>query len=127
MANLDAVFHALSDGTRRAVVARLAQGPASVSELAAPHDMALPSFMKHLRVLEGCGLVQSAKKGRVRTCALCPDTARQAEGWLAGQRRVWTGRLDRLDAFLTAPGTKGPADESADERHDDEPGADALR
>ena len=67
---LDAIFHALADPTRRAVIQRLGEGPATVSELAEPFDMALPSFMKHVRVLEGTGLVRSRKLGRIRTCVL---------------------------------------------------------
>ncbi|MCC5995701.1 MAG: helix-turn-helix transcriptional regulator [Oceanicaulis sp.] len=101
MANLDSIFHGLADPTRRAVIARLAQGPAPVSELAAPHAMALPSFLKHLKVLEASGWVESEKSGRVRTCRLRPEAAKTAEDWLGRQRRDWEARLDRLDAFLT--------------------------
>jgi DNA-binding transcriptional ArsR family regulator len=100
MANLDSIFHGLADPTRRAVIARLAAGPAPVSELAAPHDMALPSFLKHLKVLETGGWIRSDKTGRVRTCRLNPDTVKAAEGWLGQQRALWESRLDRLDAFL---------------------------
>ena len=100
MANLDLIFHGLADPTRRAVIARLAAGPAPVSELAAPHDMALPSFLKHLKVLEAGGWIESDKAGRVRTCRLKPETAKAAEGWLGQQRSLWEARLDRLDAFL---------------------------
>lgn len=100
MANLDSIFHGLADPTRRAVIARLASGPAPVSELAAPHAMALPSFMKHLKVLEAGGWIESGKRGRVRTCRLRPEAAKAAEGWLGQQRSLWEGRLDRLDAFL---------------------------
>ncbi|MFT6669233.1 MAG: DNA-binding transcriptional ArsR family regulator [Afipia broomeae] len=101
MANLDSIFHGLSDPTRRAVIVRLAAGPAPVSELAAPHDMALPSFLKHLKVLEAGGWIESDKAGRIRTCRLKPETAKAAEGWLGQQRSLWEARLDRLDAFLT--------------------------
>lgn len=100
MANLDSIFHGLADPTRRAVIARLAAGPAPVSELAAPHDMALPSFLKHLKVLEAGGWIQSDKVGRIRTCRLRPEAAQAAEGWLGQQRSLWEARLDRLDAFL---------------------------
>lgn len=99
--SLDGVFQALADPTRRAVIGRLGQGPASVSDLAAPFDMALPSFMKHLRMLEGAGLVRSAKTGRVRTCVLARERLDAAESWLEAQRRVWEGRADRLEAFVT--------------------------
>ena len=100
MANLDSIFHGLADPTRRAVIARLATGPAPVSELAAPHDMALPSFLKHLKVLEAGGWITSGKAGRVRTCCLRPEAAKAAEGWLGQQRSLWEARLDRLDTFL---------------------------
>ena len=97
MANrLDTCFAALSDPTRRAVVEKLAAGPATVSDLAAPHDIALPTFMRHLKVLEDCGLVRSAKKGRVRTCHFEAAPLMEVQGWLEWQRRVWEGRLDRL-------------------------------
>jgi len=96
----DPVFRALSDGTRRAVLERLARGPASVSELARPFDMALPSFLQHLKVLERGGLVRSRKAGRVRTYSLAPRALGEAERWLARQRRLWVRRLDQLDAHL---------------------------
>lgn len=97
---MDDVFRALADPTRRQVVERLSQQPASVSELAQPFRMALPSFLEHLKVLEGCGLVTSTKTGRVRTYRLAPDRLRQAEDWLSRQRRIWEQRLDQLDAYL---------------------------
>jgi DNA-binding transcriptional ArsR family regulator len=98
-AALSEVFNALADPTRRAIVGVLGRGPASVSELAAPFEMALPSFMKHLTVLERSGLVRSSKAGRVRTCALVPKTLTQAERWMAQQRAVWEARSDRMAAF----------------------------
>ena len=97
---LDHVFRALADPTRRAVLERLGRGPAAVSELAAPFDMALPSFMQHLQVLEDCGLVRSRKSGRVRTCQLAPKPLEKAERWMAEQRRIWERRLDQLDDYL---------------------------
>lgn len=97
---LDRVFHALSDPTRRAVLARLGQGPASVGELAKPFAMALPSFTQHLGVLETCGLVRSHKRGRVRTYRLTPQPLAAAEDWLGAQRTMWERRLDQLDAYL---------------------------
>jgi DNA-binding transcriptional ArsR family regulator len=97
---IDGVFRALSDPTRRRVLERLTSSPASVSELAAPFDMALPSFVQHLRVLEGCGLVRSRKTGRVRTYRLVPQRLRLAEDWLARQRSLWERRLDQLDDYL---------------------------
>jgi DNA-binding transcriptional ArsR family regulator len=95
-ANLNAVFHAMSDATRRAVVETLVRGPATVGTLAAPHEMALPTFLKHLKVLESSGLVRSEKSGRVRTCRLQPNALARAETWFARQRRTMAGRLDRL-------------------------------
>lgn len=99
-ANIDAIFRALSDPTRRHVVERLSQKPASASDLAAPYKMALPSFVEHMKVLEGCGLVRSHKEGRVRTYELAPDRLKAAEDWLGKQRRFWEKRLDQLDAYL---------------------------
>jgi DNA-binding transcriptional ArsR family regulator len=99
-AALDRVFSALADPTRRAVLRRLGRGPAPVSELAEPFDMALPSFMQHLRVLEDSGLVRSRKKGRVRTCRLAPQPLKRAESWIAEQRALWERRLDQLDGYL---------------------------
>jgi DNA-binding transcriptional ArsR family regulator len=98
--NIDGVFRALADPTRRHVLERLSRSPASVSELAKPFDMALPSFVEHLRILEGYGLVRSAKSGRVRTYQLVPARMRAAEDWLAAQRTFWTTRLDQLDTYL---------------------------
>lgn len=94
--NLDRMFAALSDPTRRAVVEQLTQGRASVSELASPHPMAMPTFLRHLKVLEEAGLVRSIKKGRVRTCHLQAAAMNEVQGWLAWQREAWEGRLDRL-------------------------------
>ena len=96
---LDSFFGAMSDPTRRAVIERLASGPASVSELHAPHKMALPTFMRHLKVLEETGIVRSIKKGRVRTCHIEPEPLIAAQGWLAWQKEIWENRLDRLDAL----------------------------
>lgn len=97
---LDGVFHALSDPTRRRVGELLGRGPATTSELARPFDMALPSFTQHLSVLERAGLVTSEKKGRVRTYRLAPEPLERMDTWLAGQRALWTRRLDQLDALL---------------------------
>jgi len=99
--SLDALFTALGDPTRRAVLARLARGPASVSELAAPHDMALPSFLGHLRKLEAAGLVETPKSGRIRECRLLPGALSPARHWLEEQRALWEGRLDRFDDYVT--------------------------
>ncbi len=99
---LDRIFHALADSTRRAVLAQLSQHPAPVSVLAEPFAMALPSFLQHLRVLEDCGLVRSEKSGRVRTYRLTPEALETAEGWLREHRALWERRLDQLDDHLKA-------------------------
>lgn len=99
--NLDRVFHALSDPTRRAVLQQLGAGPASVSALADPHEMAFQSFTQHLKVLEESGLVLTAKEGRVRTCRIADDALVNAQEWIAGQRRQWTEQFDRLDDYLS--------------------------
>lgn len=104
---LDRIFHALAHPARRGVVQRLTHGPAAVSELAEPFDMALPSFLQHLDVLEDCGMVRSAKRGRVRTYALTPRPLRAAEGWLGKQRALWEQRLDQLDDYLLRLDAKG--------------------
>lgn len=109
-ARLDSVFLALSDATRRAVLARLCHGPATVGDLAQPFDMALPSFLKHIRVLEGSGWIATRKQGRVRTCCLRPDTLAISQRWLLAQQQVWEGRADRLEQFVTG---EGPAGRSA--------------
>ena len=98
---LNGVFLALADPTRRAVLGRLGEGSASISELAKPFDMALPSFMKHIRFLEESGLIVTRKQGRVRTCAIEQDRLALVDGWLAEQRAIWEGRTDRLALFVT--------------------------
>ena len=97
---LSRVFSALSDPTRRAMVARLARGPASVSELAKPLPMSLPSVVQHLKVLEESGLVRSEKTGRIRTCWIEQDRLDVAQTWLGKQRALWEARFDRMDALL---------------------------
>jgi len=106
---LDQVFLALGDPTRRAIVSRLGAGAASVKELAAPFAMALPSFMKHLGVLERSGLIRSQKQGRIRTCELEPATLLAAETWIAEQRAIWESRSDRLAAYVESLHTKEKA------------------
>lgn len=104
--HLDACFSALSDPTRRAVIEQLVHSPATVSTLAAPHAMALPTFMRHLGVLEKCGLVRSEKTGRVRTCHINASPLLEVQGWLAWQRLMWENQLDQLDQMalsLDAP------------------------
>ena len=98
--SLDAAFHSLADPTRRAVVSRLTKGPATVKELAQPFDMGLPSFMKHLRVLEKDGLISSKKGGRVRTCWVNTERLASAESWLSEQRQLWQARTERLADYV---------------------------
>ena len=105
-ARLDHVFVALGDPTRRAIVRRLGSGSASVTELAAPFAMALPSLMKHLGVLERSGLIRSRKQGRIRTCELEPAALKTAEAWIVEQRALWESRSDRLVAYVEALKTK---------------------
>lgn len=100
---LDGIFQALADPTRRAVLGRLGRGPASISDLAKPFDMALPSFMKHIRFLEQNGLIRTRKQGRVRTCAIDRQQFAAVEAWLSEQRALWEGRTDRLEQFVTTP------------------------
>lgn len=97
--DLDAVFQSLADPTRRAVIARLGKGAASVTDLAKPFEIALPSFMKHIRQLESSGLIRTRKHGRVRTCTIEKAKFAMIDGWLQEQRTLWEARLDRLDAF----------------------------
>jgi DNA-binding transcriptional ArsR family regulator len=99
---MDRVFHALADPSRRRVVQQLSRAPASVSELAKPLDMSLPSVMQHLQVLEESGLIRTEKVGRVRTCHIEPKALSVAEGWIAAQRTMWSHRLDRIADLLVA-------------------------
>jgi DNA-binding transcriptional ArsR family regulator len=99
-ASLDRAFQALADPTRRAVIERLSRGPASVSELARPFDMALPSFMQHLGMLEARGLIRTRKQGRVRTCEIVAEPLEEMSRWLGEQRALWTTRIDQLDSYL---------------------------
>ncbi|MGY2743676.1 ArsR/SmtB family transcription factor [Arthrobacter sp. UYCu723] len=97
---LDGVFHALADPTRRAIVARLCEGPATVSQLAEPFPISLPGIVQHLQVLQASGLIRSEKIGRVRSCSVDPATVRRAENWLGQRRTPAERRLDRLEGFL---------------------------
>ena len=96
----DDVFYALSNSTRRKVLEQLSVGSATVSELAAPFDMKLPSFVQHLSVLEQSRLVKSKKRGRVRTYEIVPERFKVAEHWLSEQRQLWEVRLDRFDKYV---------------------------
>jgi DNA-binding transcriptional ArsR family regulator len=104
--HLDGIFQALADPTRRAVIGRLGRGPASVGELAQPFDMALPSFMKHIHLLEETGLIRTRKSGRVRTCEIDKARFEAVDGWLGEQRAIWEGRTDRLEQFAIAATNK---------------------
>jgi DNA-binding transcriptional ArsR family regulator len=97
---LDRVFAALADSTRRGILESLSQGELAVSELAAPHDMSLPGFMKHLRVLEDAGLVARSKEGRVVSCELSAAPMKAAAAWMARYEKFWTEKLDSLARYL---------------------------
>jgi DNA-binding transcriptional ArsR family regulator len=97
---LNGIFQAIGDPTRRAVLGRLSSGPASVSDLAKPFDMALPSFMQHSRLLEESGWIRTRKMGRVRICAIEEEPFTAIERWLSEQRAIWEGRTDRLQQFV---------------------------
>ncbi len=99
-ASLDRVFWALGDPTRFAIVEQLARQPASVSDLARPFNLSLPTFMQHLGVLEECGLVTSEKTGRVRMCSLNKNKLEEVDAWISAQKRLWTTRFDALDKLL---------------------------
>ena len=105
--DLGPLFRALADPARRAIVERLARGPAPVSELARPLPMSLPAAMQHLEVLQAAGLVRSEKTGRVRICALEPRALNLAERWLNARRSEWEARLDRLGDYLQTLENKG--------------------
>jgi DNA-binding transcriptional ArsR family regulator len=108
-AALDRVFQALADPTRRVMVERLSRGPASVTELAEPFEMSLPSIVQHLQVLEASGLIRSEKLGRVRTCQIGAAALGSAERWISERRATWERRLDRLGDYLneTDPERRG--------------------
>ena len=115
---LDEVFHALGDSSRRAMVERLSRGPASVSELAKPFAMALPTVTQHLGVLEKAGLVTSHKEGRVRTYQLTPGALTPAANWISRQKLPAERRLDRLGSFLNRPPTSTDNDPGTNARSD---------
>ncbi len=99
--NLDRIFAALSDPTRRAILARLTAGEASVGELAAPFEMSLPAVSKHLKVLEQAGLLERRRDGRTLYCRMQPTPLQDASEWIARHRAFWEGSLNSLDSFLT--------------------------
>jgi DNA-binding transcriptional ArsR family regulator len=105
---MDRVLHALADPSRRVIVERLSNGPASVSELARPLPMSLPAVIQHVQVLEASGLVRSEKVGRVRTCRMEPAALRQVERWIGARRSSWERRLDRLGEYLEETADESP-------------------
>jgi DNA-binding transcriptional ArsR family regulator len=105
--NIDRIFHALGDATRRTMMERLSQGPMSVSMLAEPFDMTLAAVVQHMQVLEECGLVETEKVGRVRSCRINPAGLDAMEQWIGDRRSVWEGRLDRLGELLAGLNRNG--------------------
>jgi DNA-binding transcriptional ArsR family regulator len=101
--DIDRVFHALGDATRRAILEKVSQGPISVSRLAEPFEMSLAAVVQHLQVLEESGLVQTEKVGRVRTCRIEPAGLNVAMQWIGDRRSTWERRLDRLGDLLAGP------------------------
>lgn len=101
---LDLTFGALADPTRRAILARLAQGEATVGQLARPFDVSRPAVSKHLRVLERAGLVRREREGRYRRCALDAGPMRDAAEWVERYRKFWEGQLDSLSRYLEGEG-----------------------
>lgn len=97
---LSQTFAALADPTRRAILAQLSQGPATVNELAAPFDISLPAISRHLKVLEGAGLIARGREAQWRPCELKAEPLKQVDGWLSRYRGFWEGSFDRMDAYL---------------------------
>lgn len=110
--DLNLVFQALSDPTRRAMLAALGKGAVPVSELAEPTGLALPTVLRHLGVLEAAGLIVSQKQGRVRTCQLRPETLDGAVDWLSQQRGIWEARADRLEDYVMRLMAEGGGDDA---------------
>ena len=110
MDNLDATFAALADSTRRAILARLAKGEASVTDLAEPFAMSQPAISKHLKVLEGAGLISRGRDAQRRPCRIEAKPLEEASGWLDGYRQIWEGNFQRLDALLDELKSQGKAD-----------------
>jgi DNA-binding transcriptional ArsR family regulator len=117
MTSLDHTFAALADPTRRAILARLAQGDATVGELAEPFAISLPAISRHLRVLETAALIAREREGQNRRCRLRPEALAQASEWLDFYRRFWSGALDRLDAHLTKQNPREKAKEGDPDGH----------
>lgn len=109
---LSATLWALADPTRRAILARLTQGEATVNELAEPFEISLPAISRHLKVLESAGLISRGREAQWRPCRLEAEPLRQVDGWLEKYRRFWEGSFDKMDAYL-ATLTKGKDDDRA--------------
>jgi DNA-binding transcriptional ArsR family regulator len=105
--NIDHIFRALGDPTRRAMMERLSQGPMSVSRMAEPFDMTLAAVVQHIQVLEECGLVETEKVGRVRSCRIEPTGLDAMEQWIRDRRSMWERRLDRLGDLLAEEDKNG--------------------
>jgi len=97
---LSTTFAALADPTRRAILARLAQGHATVNELAEPFDISLPAISRHLKVLQSAGLISRSREAQWRPCTLRPEPLRELDGWLDRYRQFWSGSFDKMDAYL---------------------------
>src|SRR4051812_19201080 len=122
---LSATFAALADPTRRAILARLAAGEASVTELAGPFAMSLPAVSKHLKVLERAGLIERGRQAQARPCRISPEPLKEATGWLDRYRSLWEERLDRLEDYLRE--LQQPAGETKDRRTGGGPGRGGRR
>ncbi len=109
---LDPIFHAMADGTRRQIIARLSFGPATVTDIAAPLTISLPAVLQHLKVLENARIISSQKIGRTRTCHLDLPALSRAETWIAERRQFWSDRIDRLSDFLTETDANSTDDRS---------------
>lgn len=103
MQNLDPIFNALADPTRRAILARLARGEANVGQLAKPFKISPPAISRHLKVLEEAALISNERRGKQRVCCLNPEALAQARDWLDFSRRFWSGSFDRLESHLKKP------------------------
>lgn len=109
---LSLTFSALADPTRRAILARLASGSASVNEIAEPFDISLPAVSRHLKVLEAAGLVTRGREAQWRPCTLNPNPLKDLDGWIAGYRRFWDGSFDKMEDYLKTL-TEGAANDRA--------------
>lgn len=114
---LSTTFGALADPTRRAILARLAQGEATVTELAAPFDLSLPAISKHLRVLQRAGLIEQGRQAQWRPCRLTPAPLRDAADWIGQYKRHWQESLERLDEYLRELQEKEQTDDDPPEGH----------